>query len=1018
MARPAPAPIDVPFGALDTKGDPTSLPPGTLTQAENATALQGNAYTTRRGYSQLTAGPSSAVAALQRQGNLAVIDGQMLWPYDATAGVWPARPYGQVPEAQVRKLPINRDLPPDQPPSRPSVATATNGVTVIAWIAGLQLIVSCHDPAGNTIFGPQALDTADPSLSYVNIRAVAVGNTLVVLGNTQSGGGPKIRAVRCDATVRPLVWSAGTAVSSAVAGSNNQLDASALGTSSIVAIWQNNTGILTALIDPTSLATTATLGQAATLTSASGMAIMGTPAENIYAAWWDSAAGVKVWVLTTVLASVAGPTVVTSYVATSVSQIGLSRVDSTHALLAWQQATSGQYKLSTGATRDRVRWARITNGAVASSITDLPDLSLVGKPFAYNGNSYLHVMFDSTLSATQASNFLIRVSPDGTIPANARVQQLVAMDEYRQAKRDTTACALTDMVQATSGIINTALLAGVKYLSSDTAISSVDLITFDFTNPRRFISNEIGQMTLMTGGVGTEYDGSIVEEIGFLTYPEGFTATPFTSGGSMADGTYQYILIYEASDALGNVHQSTTSAALSVTIAGGGGAGRVVLGSIPNEILTSLRGPDAGVTNSLSNVFVSVFRTTPSVDVGIFHHTASYAMVIGAAATTLNDTNSDSTLSTKRQLYTTGSVLDKEPPLPSTMMITHQNAVWGISSEDQQLLFYSGDYLPGVAPWFSSGFQIRCDTGGPITAIASLDDKVIIFKSDRIFYVSGQRPNATGTNSSLSAPQLVSTDVGCIEPRSIVRTGEGVYFLSAKGIYLLDRGLNVSYIGAPVEGYVNGYTNCVGASLLPDRQEIRWEFTGPIAPMTVARKIVYNYFLKRWTTHLNYNSLVPVTAVGGYGLPYTWFTSAGVAYQELAASAQQVDPSSTFISLLLQTGWLAPTGPQGLTRCQYLVLLASHFGQHGIEIEVARNYVDVYTMATLYPNSVLALLPNDQISYNLPQQQGESYRAIFQTYADPVPGSYDRSITASGLRLVALAKRGTFNKFQSATAKA
>jgi hypothetical protein len=391
---------------------------------------------------------------------------------------------------------------------------------------------------------------------------------------------------------------------------------------------------------------------------------------------------------------------------------------------------------------------------------------------------------------------------------------------------------------------------------------------------------------------------------------------------------------------------------------------------------------------------------------------------------TIVDTASDASISVNRQLYTTGGVLDKEPPLPSTTLITHQNAIWGVSSEDQQLLFYSGDYLPGVAPWFSSGFQIRCDTGGAITALASLDDKVIIFKNDRIFYVSGSRPNATGTGSSLSNPQLISTDVGCIEARSIVRTGDGIYFLSAKGIYLLDRGLNVTYIGWPVEGYVQHFLTCVAGTLVPDRQEIRWEFSGtdtlPVPWSYAPRKIVYNYYAKRWTTHLNYNSLVAVTATAGVGVPYVWVTAAGVAYQETTQlSFNGLDLATTFVPMTLETAWLAPTGPQGLTRVRHIIPLASRVWAHGLQIDLAKNYeASVATNAANYTQTKTfgdtSAFLNDQRDWHVPDQQGESFRVRLTTTSDQ--SSLDPGGNAGnfvGVRLVAAAKRGSFNKFMA-----
>ena len=48
---------------------------------------------------------------------------------------------------------------------------------------------------------------------------------------------------------------------------------------------------------------------------------------------------------------------------------------------------------------------------------------------------------------------------------------------------------------------------------------------------------------------------------------------------------------------------------------------------------------------------------------------------------------------------------------------------------------------------------------------------------------------------------------------------DGVFFKSAKGIYLLDRSFQVHYIGADVEAY-NALT-IVGAAVVPDTNSVR-----------------------------------------------------------------------------------------------------------------------------------------------------------------------------------------------------
>lgn len=1011
---PTPAiPLDIPFGPLDTKTDPFSLPPGSLTIAENVTSVTPKSYKGRRGYAGLTTtgGPSAAVNAFLRGTELLVSDGQQIYAYDSDKTEW-LTPHTVISEAAVTRRPFLQEL--QVIAARPSMAIA-NGITVVAYLQGSggAIFVRCTNASGQIL--KTATLNVGGTFDYVNVRAVANGNTVVVFGLRTATA--RVDAYRCDTSSLPLTWSAGTNISVSVHATSIILDAWAVG-SDIALIWASAAGITTALVNPTTLAVSVSLGQAATLTANSGGAITGTSAENIYAAWWDSVLGLKVWVLTTALVSSSGPTVVDAYVTTGIRQVGFTRIDATHVLTAWHRSATSTTLRGDGVARDKIRWASVSNVVAVGTITDIDAVSLLSKPFSNSGFYYVLGFFDSTQN--QASTFLVRIRSDGAGSASTNYgpSMATAMANYRQAARDTVASSLLDIVQESAGVFTAATLVAIKSIAQNTPTNTIYLSSFDLGTGRRNIATELGKVAYVAGGLGTQYDGTIATELQFTTFPEGLALTPATAGGSMADGTYQYIAIFEWTDNQGNVHQSTTSIPKSATISGGGGAGKVTIASLASEPVVSLRQTGFG-SPAPGAVRYGLFRTAPSVSTGIYYEASTGSMAPGTGAVTIVDTLADASISANRQIYITGGALDKECPPSCSLLITHQNALWGVSSEDAQLLFYSGDFFLGVAPWFSSGFQIRCDMGGAITALASLDDKVIVFKNDRIFYISGNRPNATGTGSSLSNPQLVSTDAGCIEPRSIVRTGDGIYFLAQKGIYLLDRGLNVSYVGSPVEAYVSHYTNSVSATLMPELQEIRWEFTGPLSGIpspSVARKVVYNYLTKNWTTHLNYNSLVPVTATGGIGVRYTWFTSAGVGYQELAETSQQVDPSTTYIPITIQSGWLAPTGPQGLTRVQYILLLSSYLGAHSTTLTYYKDYDESAAGSRSYSNATI-IAAGKNLSYNLPNQQGESFRVKVTTSADGSSGSYGQSMAATGIRLVAIPKRGSFNKFMGVSGK-
>ena len=74
-----------------------------------------------------------------------------------------------------------------------------------------------------------------------------------------------------------------------------------------------------------------------------------------------------------------------------------------------------------------------------------------------------------------------------------------------------------------------------------------------------------------------------------------------------------------------------------------------------------------------------------------------------------------------------------------------------------------------------------------------MDDKLIIFKKDAIYYITGTGPDNTGANGTFSDATFITSTVGCANPSSIVLMPNGIMFQSDKGIWLLDRQLGTTY---------------------------------------------------------------------------------------------------------------------------------------------------------------------------------------------------------------------------------
>jgi hypothetical protein len=93
-----------------------------------------------------------------------------------------------------------------------------------------------------------------------------------------------------------------------------------------------------------------------------------------------------------------------------------------------------------------------------------------------------------------------------------------------------------------------------------------------------------------------------------------------------------------------------------------------------------------------------------------------------------------------------------------------------------------------------------------------------------------------------------------------------------------------------------------------------------------------------------------------------------------------------------------------------------YLGAHAVRIDYYKDYADGSAVAfRSFANSTLTVAQN--LVWNLPNQQGESFKFLITTSADGASGSYGQSMVFNGIRLVALAKRGSFNKFMGILTK-
>lgn len=424
-------------------------------------------------------------------------------------------------------------------------------------------------------------------------------------------------------------------------------------------------------------------------------------------------------------------------------------------------------------------------------------------------------------------------------------------------------------------------------------------------------------------GVLRFYDGNTVSEHGFHVFPEILSNTPSATGGFMSDGNYGYVAVYRWTDNNGRDHRSApTQTPLTAILSGGG--------SVQSNAVTV---PTLRITDK-TNVVIELYRTE--------NNGTTYYMVTSNLSPTFNDpdvdnvtivdTTSDADLISNELLYTTGGVLENIPA-PACFQITGYNSDrLAVVGEESNRVFFSKQMGEGRPIEFTDAIYRDVDpVGGPIIAIQSMIDKLIIFEADAFFYVSGDAPNNLGQQDNLIKPDIISSDIGCINPTGVVLTPQGVMFKSRKGIWQVTPGLSLQYLGARAERF-NSQT-VTSAQIVGELNQIR--FT-----LDTDRALVYNYNLDRWATFENHGALSAVVIENDY----YYLREDGVLYKE---NRSTFSDAGSPIRMRLETGWMTFAELQGYVRAYHAMLLGSFKSSHKLRVKVAYDFVDAWVQEKL-----------------------------------------------------------------------
>lgn len=484
----------------------------------------------------------------------------------------------------------------------------------------------------------------------------------------------------------------------------------------------------------------------------------------------------------------------------------------------------------------------------------------------------------------------------------------------------------------------------------------------DFVVEDRYQNSALGNNLLIGGGVVQAYDGDTVAESGFNVYPEPPTLLEVTSGTpnnnatrSIASGDYGYCIVYRWTDNQGQEHRSAPSEIVSVTTSSGPSAVQVTIPTLritqkSNVVVEIYRTEDAGTIFYLTNSVTVPFFNDPSSDTVVFL-----------------DGRPDSALISGRTLYTTGGVLENIAPPSARVLATHtaSKRIFLAGLENPNLLQYSKQTFDGQPVEFNDALVQPIDpVGGPITALASMDEKLVVYAEDATFFISGSGPNNAGQQNSFTEPERISSDIGCMNPKSVVLTPKGLMFKSRKGFYLLDRALGLSYIGAPVEKF-NGLT-ITSAKVVAELNQVR--FTAIDGDC-----LVYNYEYGLWSTFTNHRA----KSAEVVGNDYYYLRTNNDLYKENRTSFSD---AGVPIKMRVEIGWISFTILQGYARVYKMLVLGNWLSRHNLYIKVGYDFNEAWTQtATVTPDTAQI----DAVAYGDDSPYGEPVGKPYGGYGNP-----------------------------------
>ncbi len=947
--------MQIQFLGLDEGADPKNLPPGTLVRAENLRMPKPRRLEKRYGTTGL-------VKTLLAGGNVAA--GKSF----ISSGSDPVISNGET--AYTYAAPLAKWVPLDRPPSlritKRALADSTRSVTALDLAVYGDMLVTLYASGGifvtverlstgQVVLPPTAVVT--PVSTDKNPRVLIEGTTAYLLYSTTSG---TVGIALLSLTT--LVLTTGVSlVANAAAGT--QFDAvigtPTAGVATLYLLYELAAGasrLRTASFTLSTLAAIATQDRVGT--SVICMCVAFCPIAQVVAVAW-SVGDVRLVTFDTGLAGAISATVPEPTVPADF--VFVAEDSGTNLLLGWTRNDGN----STDADRlTTALYATAGHALVATSRRITFGLFSPSKPWRTSSRwyvaatAYVHP-YDifATEALAQASSVVVEIETAASLSGAQDSTHPHVGTLENQTGWYATVRGLTKPAVDSSGNVWIAATYRNREPANYASYIPVGWSIFKVEVAAALGGTQLGAATLCAGGAPFWNDGASTMPYGFAHAPQLVGCDP-AAGGAVVAGVYSYVATYAWRDANGLLHRSMPSPPRTVTTAGGNLS--VALDVATSSLSAKLRTLTS--TTAANPVLVELWRTTIGGTGPHYRLTLEplYQVLVNNARTdvvTLVDTKADANISsgsplvplnTQAQLYTDLGELENVPPPSFITVATHRGRLAGIGPDLRTVWLSKDSTLDAtLAPGFHEALTLAFASDK--TALASLDTVLVVFGKDSIDVVQGDGPDDKGDQNTWSI-QAVQTDVGCVNARSVVTSPMGAVFESRRGLELLDRSLNVTWLGKGAADTLALYPTITSAVLVAEQHEVRFTCDDGANGIVLA----YDYHERIWFTRKYTDAsdtlaasirFVDAALIDGV---YTMLTAGGQVYRETTASS--LDGGNTYVStdILLahihaqpgRSGW--SNDNLGWSRVKDLTLMGTSVAPHDLAVSFAVDYANTY----------------------------------------------------------------------------